>query len=127
MSKTIQPQTKETRLHCYTNRFYTFQISNNAMKLSYCIYMTTMTTITNFNSFNYSADSLYNNAIINTNVIVNSTGEVTWLSHGIFKSSCEINVEYFPFDVQICYMKFASWTYDGYQVKIKELLLFSNI
>jgi hypothetical protein len=40
-----------------------------------------------------------------------------WLSHGIFRSSCDINVEYFPFDVQSCTMKWASWTYDGYQVQ----------
>ncbi len=63
-----------------------------------------------------SADSNYNNAIINTNVIVNYTGEVSWLSHGIFKSSCKISVEYFPFDVQNCDLKWASWTYDGLSV-----------
>ena len=64
-----------------------------------------------------SADSQYNSAVINTNVIVTSSGEVVWLSHGIFRSSCDINVEYFPFDVQSCNMKWASWTYDGYQVQ----------
>lgn len=66
----------------------------------------------------YSADSTYQTAVINTNVIVQYTGEVVWLSHGIYKSSCEINVEYFPFDSQDCYMKWASWTYDGYQVSV---------
>ena len=64
-----------------------------------------------------SADSQYNLATINTNVIVSSTGEVTWMSHGIYKSSCDISVEYFPFDIQDCTMKWASWTYDGYSVK----------
>ena len=33
----------------------------------------------------------------------------------IFKSSCSINVEFFPFDEQTCIMKFASWSYDGFQ------------
>ena len=42
--------------------------------------------------------------------------QVVWLSHGMFKSSCEISVEYFPFDIQDCTMKWASWTYDGYSV-----------
>lgn len=65
----------------------------------------------------YSADSNYNNAIINTNVIVSSDGTVVWLSHGIFRSSCMISVEYFPFDVQICKMKWSSWTYDGCSVR----------
>ncbi|GBP68862.1 Acetylcholine receptor subunit alpha-like 1 [Eumeta japonica] len=62
-----------------------------------------------------SADPNYRSAVINTNVIVKHTGEVTWLSHGIYVSVCDINVEQFPFDVQLCTMKWASWTYDGFQ------------
>ena len=50
-------------------------------------------------------------------MIVNYTGEVSWLSHGIFKSSCKISVEYFPFDIQNCKLKWASWTYDGLSVR----------
>uniref|UniRef100_T1JEQ2 Uncharacterized protein n=1 Tax=Strigamia maritima TaxID=126957 RepID=T1JEQ2_STRMM len=65
-----------------------------------------------------NADSQYNTAILSTNVIVTSEGNVTWLSSAIFKSSCSINVAYFPFDEQNCTMKFASWTYDGYQVNL---------
>nr|AWX65633.1 nicotinic acetylcholine receptor alpha 5 subunit [Laodelphax striatellus] len=65
-----------------------------------------------------NADSQYSSAVINTNVIVSQTGEVVWLSHGIYRSSCDIDVEYFPFDVQSCNMKWASWTYDGYQLDL---------
>jgi hypothetical protein len=43
--------------------------------------------------------------ILSTNVIVTSRGEVTWLSSAVFKSSCAIDVEFFPFDEQICAMK----------------------
>ncbi|KAK1125090.1 hypothetical protein K0M31_006429 [Melipona bicolor] len=64
-----------------------------------------------------NADPQYSSAVINTNVIVSHTGEVVWLSHGIFRSSCDINVEFFPFDEQRCVLKWASWTYDGYQVR----------
>lgn len=64
-----------------------------------------------------SADPQYSSAVINTNVIVSHTGEVVWLSHGIFRSSCDIDVEFFPFDEQRCVLKWASWTYDGYQVR----------
>nr|CAD7446648.1 unnamed protein product [Timema bartmani] len=39
----------------------------------------------------------------------------------IYKSSCEINVEYFPFDEQSCTMKFGSWTYNGVQVDLKHM------
>ncbi|GAB6027786.1 Cholinergic receptor, nicotinic, alpha [Chamberlinius hualienensis] len=65
-----------------------------------------------------NADSQYNLALLSTNVIVSSDGNLTWLSSAILKSSCQINVEYFPFDEQKCTFKFASWTYDGYQVNL---------
>ena len=55
---------------------------------------------------------------ISTNVIVTSDGNVTWLSMMIFRSSCAIEVKYFPFDEQNCTMVFASWTYDGFQVNL---------
>ncbi|XP_065159188.1 neuronal acetylcholine receptor subunit alpha-10-like [Atheta coriaria] len=67
-----------------------------------------------------NADPQYQSSVINTNVIVSSNGEVVWLSHGIYRSSCDINVEYFPFDLQTCHMKWASWTYDGYQVELQK-------
>ncbi|XP_014216495.2 neuronal acetylcholine receptor subunit alpha-10-like [Copidosoma floridanum] len=66
-----------------------------------------------------NADPQYSSAVINTNVIVSHTGEVVWLSHGIFRSSCDIDVEYFPFDEQRCVLKWASWTYDGYQLELE--------
>ena len=53
---------------------------------------------------------------ISTNVIVTSDGNVTWLSMMIFRSSCAVNVKYFPFDEQNCSMIFSSWTYDGFLV-----------
>ncbi|KAK8373071.1 hypothetical protein O3P69_019999 [Scylla paramamosain] len=56
-----------------------------------------------------SADAQHSAATISTNVIVTSSGQVTWLSHGIYKSSCDMNVEFFLFDVQSCKM-WASWT-----------------
>ncbi|KAI0221860.1 Ligand-gated ion channel 4 [Lamellibrachia satsuma] len=68
---------------------------------------------------------LYNNAdvssyksSISTNVIVSSDGNVTWLSMVIFRSSCAVNVKYFPFDEQNCSMLFSSWTYDGFQLNM---------
>ena len=47
-------------------------------------------------------------------------GLVEWKPPAIYHSSCEMDVEYFPFDEQTCVMKFGSWTYDGFQVGITE-------
>lgn len=68
---------------------------------------------------------LYNNAdgnyevTIMTKAILHHDGRVVWNPPAIFKSACEINVEFFPFDEQTCKMKFGSWTYDGYTVDLK--------
>ncbi|XP_019871585.1 acetylcholine receptor subunit alpha-like isoform X2 [Aethina tumida] len=70
---------------------------------------------------------LYNNADGNfevtlaTKATLNFTGRVEWKPPAIYKSSCEIDVEYFPFDEQTCVMKFGSWTYDGFQVDLRHL------
>lgn len=56
---------------------------------------------------------------VSTNVIVSANGNVTWLSMWIFKSSCPMDVRYFPFDVQNCSLNFASWTFDAYRVDIR--------
>lgn len=57
-----------------------------------------------------------------TKATLNFTGRVEWKPPAIYKSSCEIDVEYFPFDEQTCVMKFGSWTYDGFQVRTYSLL-----
>uniref|UniRef100_A0A8R1DW83 Uncharacterized protein n=1 Tax=Caenorhabditis japonica TaxID=281687 RepID=A0A8R1DW83_CAEJA len=43
-----------------------------------------------------------------------STGNVTWIPPAIIRSSCAIDIAYFPFDTQHCTMKFGSWTYSGF-------------
>ena len=48
--------------------------------------------------------------------------DLQWKPPAIYYSSCEMDVEYFPFDEQTCVMKFGSWTYDGFQVTIMMLV-----
>ncbi|XP_017478036.1 PREDICTED: acetylcholine receptor subunit alpha-like 1 [Rhagoletis zephyria] len=67
---------------------------------------------------------LYNNAdgnyeiVIMTKAIVHFDGRVEWNPPSIYKSSCHIDITYFPFDYQECKMKFGSWTYDGGKVDL---------
>lgn len=70
---------------------------------------------------------LYNNADGNyevtlmTKAILFPDGIVYWEPPVVYKSSCSMDVEFFPFDKQLCVLKFGSWTYDGYQVDIKHI------
>ncbi|XP_057184444.1 neuronal acetylcholine receptor subunit alpha-9-II-like isoform X2 [Triplophysa rosa] len=55
---------------------------------------------------------------VDTNVVLRYTGEITWDAPAITKSSCVVDVSYFPFDSQQCNLTFGSWTYNGNQVDI---------
>ena len=50
--------------------------------------------------------------------MVSNNGNVFWPPPAKFRSSCKIDITYFPFDDQICELKFGSWTYDGFQVDV---------
>ncbi|XP_068129713.1 neuronal acetylcholine receptor subunit alpha-3-like [Hyperolius riggenbachi] len=67
---------------------------------------------------------LYNNAVgafqvdDKAKAILKYTGNITWMPPAIFKSSCWIDVTFFPFDYQNCTMKFGSWTYDKAKIDL---------
>ena len=63
----------------------------------------------------FSADGNFE-VTLATKATLYHTGDVAWKPPAIYHSSCEMDVEYFPFDEQTCVMKFGSWTYDGFQV-----------
>ncbi|XP_041369292.1 acetylcholine receptor subunit alpha-L1-like isoform X1 [Gigantopelta aegis] len=75
---------------------------------------------------------LFNNAdgnfevTLTTKATLHHTGLVVWEPPAIFKSSCPIDVEFFPFDVQTCSLKFGSWTYEGDQVDLVHTCAPSN-
>uniref|UniRef100_A0A8C6LS31 Cholinergic receptor nicotinic alpha 9 subunit n=1 Tax=Nothobranchius furzeri TaxID=105023 RepID=A0A8C6LS31_NOTFU len=54
----------------------------------------------------------------NTNVKLRYNGEIVWDSPAITKSTCVVDVSYFPFDWQSCNLTFGSWTYNGNQLDI---------
>uniref|UniRef100_A0A915C3V0 Neurotransmitter-gated ion-channel ligand-binding domain-containing protein n=1 Tax=Parascaris univalens TaxID=6257 RepID=A0A915C3V0_PARUN len=62
---------------------------------------------------------LYNNADGEPHIsvvslaMVDYKGTVIWMPPSIYKSLCPINIQYFPYDVQQCYLKFGGWSHDG--------------
>ncbi|CAH8495713.1 unnamed protein product [Heterobilharzia americana] len=43
---------------------------------------------------------------------IGSDGSVLWNPMSIFKSTCSVDIKYFPFDRQKCVLKFGPWSYD---------------
>nr|AFU82561.1 nicotinic acetylcholine receptor alpha6 subunit isoform XIV [Periplaneta americana] len=66
-----------------------------------------------YNSADEGFDGTYH-----TNVVVRRDGGCLYVPPGIFKSTCKMDITWFPFDDQHCDMKFGSWTYDGNQLDL---------
>ncbi|CAL8268809.1 unnamed protein product [Boreogadus saida] len=67
-----------------------------------------------------SADERFD-ATFHTNVLVNASGHCQYIPPGILKSTCYIDVRWFPFDVQKCDLKFGSWTHNGWLLDLQML------
>ncbi len=52
-----------------------------------------------------------------TRAEVHYDGTIKWRPPTTFKSSCDINVKFFPFDEQECTLTFGSWTYNIEEVR----------
>nr|XP_042902633.1 neuronal acetylcholine receptor subunit alpha-2 isoform X2 [Parasteatoda tepidariorum] len=67
---------------------------------------------------------LYNNAddytrgYMNSRAMLEPSGNVFWPPPTKLRSTCPVDVTYFPFDDQTCIMKMGSWIYDGLQVDV---------
>ncbi|XP_061684648.1 neuronal acetylcholine receptor subunit beta-3a isoform X2 [Syngnathoides biaculeatus] len=64
-----------------------------------------------------NADGRFEGSLM-TKAIVRWDGTITWTPPASYKSSCTMDVTFFPFDRQNCSMKFGSWTYDGNMVDL---------
>ncbi|CAL1530115.1 unnamed protein product [Lymnaea stagnalis] len=51
--------------------------------------------------------------------IVQNNGDIQWMPQAILRSSCSFDTKYFPFDVQSCWLKFGSWTYNGFKLNVE--------
>ena len=47
----------------------------------------------------------------NFRAIIRHDGYVRWEPGGVFKTMCQIDITYYPFDEQICEMIFGAWSY----------------
>lgn len=65
-----------------------------------------------FTFFSSSADGKYEITTL-TKATVFYNGTVLWMPPALYMTSCRIDVEFFPYDEQVCSMRFGSWTYDG--------------
>ena len=115
----------------YNNHFY------NIDKIQIIMNLTLIKTLLNVNRFSkrgvhmlwwdisfpkytfFSADSNYEVTLM-TKATVLYNGAIIWQPPAIYKSSCAIDVEYFPYDEQTCFLKMGSWTYSGFQVGKKK-------
>ncbi|CAL8129179.1 unnamed protein product [Orchesella dallaii] len=67
---------------------------------------------------------LYNNAddytrgYMPSRAMVSYDGSVFWPPPTKFRSTCAVDVTYFPFDDQTCQLKLGSWTYNGFEVDV---------
>lgn len=85
------------------------------MYIYYCLVTLAITYQEMCCNFTCSADEGFDGTYA-TNVVVRNNGSCLYVPPGIFKSTCKIDITWFPFDDQRCEMKFGSWTYDGFQV-----------
>jgi hypothetical protein len=56
-----------------------------------------------------------------TKAKVEYNGQITWEPPAIYKSYCPIDIEFFPFDIQECFLKFGIWSYDFKEVDLQHM------
>ncbi|KAI3379527.1 hypothetical protein SNEBB_000153, partial [Seison nebaliae] len=61
----------------------------------------------------------YNRGYMPINAMVRKNGNVFWAPPAKFKSSCHVDITYFPFDNQRCSLRFGSWAYTQAQLDIQ--------
>ncbi|XP_070211033.1 acetylcholine receptor subunit alpha-type acr-16-like [Littorina saxatilis] len=61
----------------------------------------------------YNSASEGFDATFPTNVVISHDGSHLWVPPGMFRSTCAIDITWFPFDDQKCDLKFGAWTHDG--------------
>ena len=71
----------------------------------------------------FSADD-FSGQYMRSLALVNHTGRVFWPPPTKFRSTCPVDVAFFPFDDQTCILKLGSWLHDGYSVRLTEMITY---
>ena len=54
--------------------------------------------------------------VTGSKIVITNNGTVKWMIPIMMKSSCAVDVTFFPYDQQKCHLRFGSWIYDITQV-----------
>ncbi|CAG5133399.1 unnamed protein product, partial [Candidula unifasciata] len=66
----------------------------------------------------YNSVENHNKGYMKSLAMVHSDGSVFWPPIVRMRSSCKMDITYFPFDDQLCGLILGSWAYDGFQVDV---------
>lgn len=78
-------------------------------------------------SFYYSrAEQIYEN-YDGFRAVISSQGHVHWEPGGVFKTMCEIDITYYPFDEQTCDLMFGAWSYHTAKMNLTNASSFVNL
>ncbi|KAA0701800.1 Rho-related GTP-binding protein [Triplophysa tibetana] len=67
--------------------------------------------------FYNSADDHFTSTM-DTDAVICQDGQIMWDAQAIKKSSCKVDVSFFPIDAQQCRLIYGSWTYNSNQMDI---------
>ena len=93
--------TKHSKSRCLNTHFIPNICDINLLVKKYLIY--------------FSADD-YTTGYMPALAMVSHDGHIFWPPIVKLRSTCQIDITYFPFDDQTCSLKLGSWAYDGFQV-----------
>ncbi|KAI8792696.1 neuronal acetylcholine receptor subunit alpha-10 precursor, partial [Biomphalaria glabrata] len=66
----------------------------------------------------YNSVDNHNKGYMKSLAMVHSDGTVFWPPIVRMRSSCKMDITFFPFDDQLCGLNLGSWAYDGFQVDV---------
>ena len=52
--------------------------------------------------------------------VVFSDGRIMRILGTLLKTSCDVDMTYFPFDTQVCRLQFSTWGYSSYEIRMTE-------